>query len=120
MGGGSGVKQSRQEDFQAREKRRTWKEELPEISSCRNHIRENASRMEMGATICCQARMKMKSLSSTGEEAEGGGGGGKNNELKHSPLCWQNNLLHSIFSQPQLFLHCCSAVIVLKAVMKKQ
>lgn len=60
--GGAGVKQSRQEDFQAQEKRRTWKEELPEISSCRNHIRENASRMEMGATICCQARTKMKRL----------------------------------------------------------
>lgn len=60
--GGAEVKQSRQEDFQSQEERRTWKEELPENSSCRNHIRENASRRKMGATICCQARMKMTSL----------------------------------------------------------
>jgi len=53
------------------------------------------------------------------EEAEGGGGG-KKSELKPSPLCWQNNLLHSVFSQPQLFLHYRSTVIPLRAVQKKQ
>lgn len=117
--GGAEVKQSRQGGFQAWEQRRTWKEELPEISSCRNRIRENVSRMEMGATLCCQAWTKMKSQWRTGEEAVGGGGG-KNNELKHSHLCWQNNLLHSIFSQPQLFLHSHSTVIALRSVWKKQ
>lgn len=57
-----------------RPKRRTWMEELTEIISCRNHITESVSRMEMGATLCCQPWAKMKSQWRTGEKAEGGGG----------------------------------------------
>lgn len=45
---------------------------------------------------------------------------GKNNELKHSHLCWQNNLLHHIFSQLQLFPHSCSTVIALRPGWRKQ
>lgn len=60
--GDAGVKQSRHEDFKSQEERRTWKEELPENNSCRNHIKANASRRKTGATICCQARMKMTRL----------------------------------------------------------